>query len=169
VAHLLGYARVSTALQDEGLQLDALDAAGCVRVYTDRVSRRPERRRGGWIGCWSGPMRGDAVVVWRLDRLGRSLRELIDIVTSGGRLLFRIFGSIAEFERGLIHEHTMAGVAAARAHGRKGGRPAVMTAQKLTVARRMYETPSTAGAPTPSRRSPPPSASARRYLPPSRQ
>jgi DNA invertase Pin-like site-specific DNA recombinase len=102
---------------------------------------------------------GDAVVVWRLDRLGRSLRNLIDLVqdldgrgvgfvsltesidttTPGGRLIFHIFGALAEFERDLIRERTMAGLAAARARGRKGGRPTVWTPEKLRIARQMYE------------------------------
>jgi DNA invertase Pin-like site-specific DNA recombinase len=121
-------------LQDEALQLDDLRAAGCVRIYTDhlstRLARRPELYK---LLERFDP--GDTIVVWRLDRLGRSLKELIAIVTelgergvqlrslheqldtntSGGRLLFHIMGSIAEFERDLIQERTLAGLAAARA------------------------------------------------------
>jgi DNA invertase Pin-like site-specific DNA recombinase len=158
VAHLLGYARVSTALQDEALQLDALKAAGCARIYTDHVSTRLERRPQ-LDRVLERADAGDTIVVWRLDRLGRSLKELIGIVTAlgergvqlrsltealdtatpGGRLLFHIMGSIAEFERDLIRERTMAGLAAARARGRKGGRPSSMTPHKVAVARQMYD------------------------------
>ena len=158
MAHLLGYARVSTALQDEALQLDALRAAGCARIYTDHVSTRLERRPQ-LDRVLERVDAGDTIVVWRLDRLGRSLKELIGIVTAlgergiqlrsltealdtatpGGRLLFHIMGSIAEFERDLIRERTMAGLAAARARGRNGGRPNTMTPHKVAVARQMYD------------------------------
>lgn len=151
---LLGYARVSTADQSPDLQLDALRAAGCVRVWTDRASgaldARPE------LGQVLDHLRaGDTLCVWRLDRLGRSLRHLIDVVegleqrgvglrslqegldtsTPGGRLVFHVFGAMAQFERDLIRERTHAGLAAARARGRTGGRPSVMTASKLAAAR----------------------------------
>ena len=156
--HLLGYARVSSAVQDESLQHDALRAAGCARIYTDRVSgareHRPDLDR-----LLERVDTGDTLVVWRLDRLGRNLRHLIDVVTglgergvqfrsltesldtstAGGRLLFHIMGSIAEFERQLITERSLAGLAAARARGRTGGRPVLMTADKVKAARQMYE------------------------------
>lgn len=155
---LLGYARVSTLEQNSTLQTDALKGAGCYRVFTDRASgaldERPELAR---LVDQARP--GDTVVVWRLDRLGRSLRHLIDTVnelaerqvgfrsltesidttTSGGKLVFHIFGALAEFERELIRERTQAGLAAARARGRHGGRPLVMSPDKVATARRMYE------------------------------
>jgi DNA invertase Pin-like site-specific DNA recombinase len=155
---LLGYARVSTDGQDPSLQLDALEAAGCDRVFTDTGSGalvdRPE------LGRVLDHLRaGDTLVVWRLDRLGRSirhlvetvnglaerevgfqsLRESIDTTTPGGRLVFHIFAALAEFERDLIRERTQAGLAAARARGRQGGRKTVMTPEKLAVARSMYD------------------------------
>ena len=155
---LLGYARVSTLEQNADLQADALTAAGCWRVFTDHVSgvkaERPE------LGRVLEQLRdGDTLVVWRLDRLGRSLRHLIDVVadlsahgvgfwsvtesidttTSGGRLIFHVFGALAEFERDLIRERTLAGLQAARRRGRAGGRPALMTKDKTTTAQRMYD------------------------------
>lgn len=154
---LLGYARVSTGEQDAALQLDALEQAGCTRVFRDTASGalddRPE------LGQVLDHLReGDTLVVWRLDRLGRSLRHLVDTVTTladrgvgfrslhesidtttpGGRLVFHVFAALAEFERDLIRERTHAGLAAARARGRRGGRPSVMTPDKLAVARGMY-------------------------------
>jgi len=154
---LVGYARVSTVDQDAALQADALGAAGCGRVFSDCASgalaERPQLER-----CLDHVRRGDTLVVWRLDRLGRSLRHLlqttsgleargvgfrsltesIDTTTPGGRLVFHLFGALAEFEGDLIRERTQAGLAAARARGRRGGRPLVMTASKLAVAREMY-------------------------------
>ena len=153
---LIGYARVSTIEQNTDLQRDALAGAGCVRVFVDTASgaiqTRPELER-----CLDHLRPGDTLVVWRLDRLGRSLRHLIDSIavldqrgigfrsltenvdttSPGGRLVFHLFGALAEFERDLIRERTQAGLVAARARGRNGGRPAVMTAQKLSVAREM--------------------------------
>ena len=155
---LLGYARVSTLEQNADLQADALTAAGCWRVFTDHVSgakaERPE------LGRVLEQLRdGDTLVVWRLDRLGRSLRHLIDVVadlsadgvgfwsvteaidttTSGGRLVFHVFGALAEFERELVRERTLAGLQAAPGPGRAGGRPALMTKDKTTTAQRMYD------------------------------
>lgn len=155
---LLGYARVSTLEQDEALQVDGLRAVGCARVFVDKASGKLERRPQ--LDTLFDQLRpGDTVVVWRLDRLGRSLRHLIDTVhalesrgvafrsltekidtsTPGGRLIFHVFGALAEFERDLIRERTVAGLAAARARGRTGGRPTVWTPEKLKVARAMYE------------------------------
>jgi DNA invertase Pin-like site-specific DNA recombinase len=155
---LLGYARVSTDEQDATLQLDALTAAGCERLFTDTGSgalfERPELAR-----VLDHLRKGDTLVVWRLDRLGRSLRHLVETVnalaergvgfqslresinttTPGGRLVFHIFAALAEFERDLIRERTQAGLAAARARGRTGGRKTVMTPEKLALARSMYE------------------------------
>jgi DNA invertase Pin-like site-specific DNA recombinase len=158
MAKLLGYARVSTLEQNAALQHDALSAAGCWRVFTDHVSGAKEDRPE--LGRVLEQLRdGDTLAVWRLDRLGRSLRHLIDTVTelaergvgfrsttesidtttSGGRLVFHVFGALAQFERELARERTLAGLKAARARGRMGGRPALMTGDKTTTARRMYE------------------------------
>ena len=155
---LIGYARVSTADQSPDLQEDALKKAGCTRIFTDQASgaadQRPELEK-----LIDHLRPGDSVVVWRLDRLARSLRNLIEIVrlleekqvglkslqesidteTAGGRLIFHVFGALAEFERELTRERTKAGLEAARARGRKGGRPSVMTAEKLAAARKLYE------------------------------
>ena len=154
---LLGYARVSTSEQNASLQLDALRSAGCIKVFTDKASgsldRRPQLDR-----LLDQLRPGDTIVVWRLDRLGRALKHLIHVVedlaemkvgfrsltegmdttTSGGKLVFSIFGALAEFERSLIRERTMAGLAAARSRGRVGGRPPVMTPEKIKVARDLY-------------------------------
>ena len=137
---LLGYARVSTTDQDPALQLDALKAAGCVKTFTDKTSGALDRRPQ--LDRMLDQLRpGDTVVVWRLDRLGRSLRHLIslsedlhdrqvglrslqeslDTTTANGRLFFKIMGSLAEFERDLISERTKAGLAAGT---REGGRVA---------------------------------------------
>ncbi|MGO4598514.1 recombinase family protein [Terrabacter sp. 2RAF25] len=156
--YLVGYARVSTLEQDAALQRDALHAAGCQRIFTDKASGKLEHRPA--LDEMLDQLRpGDTVVVWRLDRLGRSLRHLIETVqtlegrgvafrsltesidtsTPGGKLIFHLFGALAEFERDLIRERTMAGLAAARARGRNGGRPTVWTPEKLKVARGMYD------------------------------
>jgi DNA invertase Pin-like site-specific DNA recombinase len=157
VVDLIGYARVSTADQSPDLQEDALLEAGCVRVFVDRASgaadHRPELER-----ALDHLRPGDVLVIWRLDRLARSLKNLIEIVhlleqkqvglrsltesidttTPSGKLIFHVFGALAEFERSLIVERTRAGLAAARARGRRGGRPRVMTPEKVSVARQMY-------------------------------
>jgi len=155
---LLGYARVSTLEQNARLQTDALKAAGCLKVFTDKASGALDDRKE-LARLFDQVRPGDTVVVWRLDRLGRSLRHLIDTVnaladrkvgfrsltesidttTSGGKLVFHLFGALAEFERELIRERTVAGLAAARARGRQGGRPTVMTPDKVATARRMYD------------------------------
>ena len=154
---LLGYARVSTTEQKAHLQTDALKKAGCIRVWTDKASGSLDHRPK--LEAVLDHLRpGDTLVVWRLDRLGRNLRHLIatvndltaggvafksltegiDTTTTAGRLTFHLFGALAEFERELIRERTVAGLAAARARGRSGGRPRVMTPEKLAVARQMY-------------------------------
>ena len=139
---LIGYARVSTVDQNPALQLDALQTAGCDPVFSDHASgareKRPDLDR-----CLGYLRAGDTLVVWRLDRLGRSLRHLvtlvadlgargigfrsltenIDTTTAGGRLIFHVMAALAEFEREIIKERSIAGVAAARARGRKPGRP----------------------------------------------
>jgi len=153
---LLGYARVSTAEQTAALQEDDLRAAGCFRVWTDTASGA-STDRPKLTELFDQLRAGDTLVVWRLDRLGRSLphlietirdleargvgfksvQENIDTTTPGGRLVFHVFGALASFELELVRERTMAGLAAARARGRRGGRPSVMSAAKLKQARRM--------------------------------
>ena len=155
---LVGYARISRINQNADLQRDALEAAGCSRVFVDQASGKLDQRRE-LIKALEYLRSGDTLVVWRLDRLGRSLRHLIETVnhleecgvgfrslqenidstTPGGKLIFHVFGALAEFERDLISERTLAGLEAARARGRRGGRPTVMTPEKLEVARKMYE------------------------------
>jgi len=155
-AYKIGYARVSTLQQDEALQLDALRAAGCDRIFVDKASGKLESRPA-LDDLLAQARRGDSLVVWRLDRLGRSLRHLIDVVadlerrgvgfvsltesldttTPGGRLLFHLMGALAQFERELIRERTLAGLAAARTRGRTGGRPTVWTEDKLRTAQVM--------------------------------
>ncbi len=140
----IGYARVSTDDQRMDLQRDALTAAGCEKVFTDTASGA-KAARPGLDEALSYARKGDVLVVWRLDRLGRSLPELVKIVgeleaagvgfesvterietsSAAGRLVFHVFAALAEFERRLIVERTHAGLAAARARGRKGGRPAL--------------------------------------------
>jgi DNA invertase Pin-like site-specific DNA recombinase len=149
---LIGYARVSTEEQNLDLQRDALQKAGCEQVFTDRVSGRKDNRPG-LTEALSHLRTGDTLVVWRLDRLGRSLRHLIDTVTelqareigfqsitesintttSGGKLVFHIFGALAEFEREIIRERTNAGLQAARARGRNGGRPKKLTKKQIEM------------------------------------
>jgi DNA invertase Pin-like site-specific DNA recombinase len=139
---LIGYARISTGEQTLDLQRDALTAAGCERIFVD-VASGAKADRPGLEEALAYVRKGDTLVVWRLDRLGRSLQHLIatvtslqsrgvgfrslteqiDTTTSGGKLVFHVFGALAEFERDLIRERTSAGLAAARARGRKGGRP----------------------------------------------
>ena len=152
--YLVGYARVSTIDQNPQLQLDALDRAGCTRVFVDRASgSRTDRPQ--LTAALDYLRRDDTLCVWRLDRLGRSLPHLIQVATTltdrgvalrslteqidtasaGGRLIFHMFGALAEFERDLIRERTHAGLAAARARGRTGGRTTVMTPQKIRAAK----------------------------------
>jgi DNA invertase Pin-like site-specific DNA recombinase len=155
---LIGYARVSTYDQTLNLQHDALQQAGCSKIFTDTASgARTERK--GLDEALDYVRKGDTLVVWRLDRLGRSLPHLIatmtdllergigfkslteniDTTTSGGKLIFHIFGALAEFERNLIKERTTAGLTAARARGRLGGRPKALTGRKLTIAQDLYD------------------------------
>jgi len=138
----IGYARVSTAEQNLDLQLDALKAAGCEQIYEEHASGKSAERTE-LQNCIKALRAGDVLVVWRLDRLGRNLPDLVRIVgelesskiglesitekietvSSTGKLVFHIFAALAEFERNVIHERTLAGLKAARARGRCGGRP----------------------------------------------
>jgi DNA invertase Pin-like site-specific DNA recombinase len=155
---LIGYARVSTQEQTLNLQKDALQKAGCTKIFTDTASGA-KTERIGLDEALNYVRKGDTLVVWRLDRLGRSLPHLIatmtnleergigfkslteniDTTTSGGKLIFHIFGALAEFERNLIKERTQAGLAAARTRGRRGGRPKVLTSRKLSIAQDLYD------------------------------
>src|SRR4028119_1874085 len=137
---LVGYARVSTREQNQALQLDALEAAGCGRVYTETASGA-QRDRPELKAALDYAREGDTLVVWKLDRLARSIRQLIETVedlerqgiglrslteaidtaTPGGRLVFHVFAALAEFERSVIRERTAAGLAAGRARGGGGG------------------------------------------------
>jgi DNA invertase Pin-like site-specific DNA recombinase len=156
----LGYARVSTGEQTLHLQEDALKSAACAELYTDTASGT-KAERPGLASALDHLRKGDTLVVWRLDRLGRSLRHLIetltdldtrgigfkslteniDTTTPGGKLVFHIFGALAEFERDLIWARTNAGLAAARARGRTGGRPPVKAFRNpatLAMAKHLY-------------------------------
>jgi len=158
MGHLLGYARVSTSEQNPDLQVDELTAAGCWKIWTDQASGALDRRPQ--LDEVLEQLRpGDTLVVWRLDRLGRSLRHLIEVVTglnergvgfrslresidtttAGGRLVFHLFGALAQFEREIIRDRTVAGLTAARARGRVGGRPSKLTAEQRRQARKMYD------------------------------
>ena len=154
---LIGYARVSTHEQTLNLQRDALQKAGCTKLFTDTASGAKAERKG-LDEALDYVRKGDALVVWRLDRLGRSLPHLIttltaleqrgigfkslteniDTTTSGGKLIFHIFGALAEFERNLIRERTQAGLTAARERGRTGGRPKALTGRQLSIAQSLY-------------------------------
>ncbi len=153
---LIGYARVSTADQTLALQEDALQQVGCERIFKDVVSGS-STDRPGLTEALEYVRGGDVLVVWKLDRLGRSLAHLIEVVgqlqgrgvgfrslqeqmdttTAGGQLIFHIFGALAEFERALIRERTNAGLAAARARGRVGGRPRRLTPEQVRMAQQL--------------------------------
>jgi DNA invertase Pin-like site-specific DNA recombinase len=154
---LTGYARVSTHEQTINLQRDALTKAGCDKIFTDTASGAKAERKG-LEEALNYVRKGDTLVVWRLDRLGRSLPHLIttltalesrgigfkslteniDTTTSGGKLIFHIFGALAEFERNLIRERTTAGLTAARARGKTGGRPKSLTDRQISIAQSLY-------------------------------
>lgn len=152
----VGYARVSTAEQSTQAQQDALKAAACAKVFEDQVSGVAAQRPG--LAAAFGHLRkDDTLVVWKIDRLGRSIRELIDLVsrlddmgvhfvsltegfdtaTPGGRMIFHVLGALAQFERDLIRERTRAGLDAAWARGRRGGRPRRLSPEQLVAARAM--------------------------------
>ncbi len=153
----IGYARVSSDDQNLDLQNDALRSAGCLKIYEDRMTGAKVSRPGLQMAM-EVAREGDVIVVWRLDRLGRSLTDLISLVSSlerrgvgltslqekidttssGGRLVFHIFGALSEFERTLIRERTYAGLQAARARGRKGGRPKMLDTKQQQLLRKLY-------------------------------
>lgn len=157
----IGYARVSSDDQNLDLQKDALKLAGCDRIYEEKASGgnadRPELSR-----LLENMRSGDTLVVWRLDRVGRSIKHLIatveqleglgvgfhsvtesiDTTSPGGKLIFHIFAALAEFERALIRERTNAGLKAARARGRVGGRPVALDVNKQKIAQALREDPS---------------------------
>src|SRR5881398_1352852 len=158
---LIGYARVSTTDQTLDLQKDALEKIGCSKIFSDTASGAATERKG-LDEALAYVREGDSLVVWRLDRLGRTLKHLIetitdlskrhigfkslteniDTTTSGGKLIFHIFGALAEFERDLIRERTNAGLTAARARGRLVGRPKAQTLntpKKVALAQSLYE------------------------------
>lgn len=150
----IGYARISTFDQNLFLQTDALQRAGCEKVFTDTASGSIDTRKG-LIDAIEFCRHGDSLCVWKLDRLGRSLRHLIDTInrlqskgvefvslqesvdttTSGGKLVFHVFGALAEFEREMIRERTKAGIKAARARGVSNGRPRKLTRAQVQMAR----------------------------------
>ncbi len=154
---LVGYARVSTHEQNLDMQNDALKKAGCGKIFIDKVSS-VAASRPGIEEALSYLREGDTLIVWRLDRLGRSLKHLIQMVgafeekkigfqsiqeaintaQSGGKLIFHMFGALAEFERQLIVERTLAGLDAARARGKKGGRPKALNEKERDLAVRLY-------------------------------
>jgi DNA invertase Pin-like site-specific DNA recombinase len=154
---LIGYARVSTEDQTLDLQKDALEKIGCSHIFTDTISGAT-RERPGLTKALEYVRAGDTLVVWKLDRLGRSLKHLIETIThlnnrkigfksltenidttkSGGKLIFHIFGALAEFERDIIRERTLAGLQAARARGRRGGRPKALTSRTVQMAQQLY-------------------------------
>src|SRR5438067_1604270 len=154
----IGYVRVSKQEQNEELQIDALKEAGCEKWFLDKMTGSKAERKG--LNEALAYLRlGDTFVVWKLDRAGRSLTHLIELLkglqgrgiefmslteqidttTLGGKLIFHLMGALAEFERDLIRERTNAGLAAARARGRVGGRPRKLkTNGKVTLARQMF-------------------------------
>lgn len=154
----IGYARVSTDEQNLSLQIDALEQAGCEKLFHDQLSGA-KTNRPGLDEALAYLRTGDILVVWRLDRLGRSLKHLIETVhsleargigfqslqetidttNSTGKLIFHIFAALAEFERNLIQERTQAGLKAARARGRTGGRPQALNAEKKEWLYRLYD------------------------------
>jgi DNA invertase Pin-like site-specific DNA recombinase len=157
---LVGYARVSTTEQNLDLQRDALTQAGCGRIFTDTAGGA-KAERPGLAQALNYLREGDVLAVWKLDRLGRSLKDLLEIVTAleqrgigfkslqesmdtttpGGKLIFQVFASLAEFERGAIRERTHAGLTAARARGRNGGRPRKLSRKGVELAVTMLRDP----------------------------
>lgn len=156
----VGYARVSTGEQNLDLQTDELKEAGCEKVFTDRISGA-KAERPGLQKAMEYLREGDVLVVWKLDRLGRSLKDLIgkvealaergaefkslregiDTTTSAGKLTFHLFGALAEFERDIIRERTMAGLRAAKARGKTGGRPRALSDEDIALAQKLIVDP----------------------------
>jgi len=157
---LIGYARVSTGDQNLEMQVKALEEAGCKKIFTEKASgAQRDRPELSAALEYMRPHEGDVLVVWKLDRLARSLKQLIETVedleknnigfrslteaidttSSGGKLVFHLFGALSEFERGLIRERTMAGLKAAKAMGRVGGRPASLGTSDLVVAKALLK------------------------------
>lgn len=156
----IGYARVSTDDQNTSLQLDALESAGCDQVFEEKISGKNKDRPELDV-CLKVLRDGDTLVVWRLDRLGRSLEHLVQIIreledrkigfqsltesidttNAGGKLIFHIFAALSEFERNLIRERTIAGLKAARARGRVGGRKAKLSSPDVRKAAAMLLDP----------------------------
>lgn len=153
----VGYARISTKNQNINLQEDALKSAGCQEIYTD-IASGSKSQRPGLDSALTYLREGDTLVVWKLDRLGRSIQHLIqtvallnerkiafkslqeniDTTSSGGKLIFHMFSALAEFERDLIQERTDAGLKAARARGRLGGRPSLLDNRQIKRMIEMY-------------------------------
>lgn len=157
---IVGYARVSTQDQSLDLQNDALRIAGCEEIFSEKITGK-QRERPELQNCLRMLRKGDVLVVWKLDRLARSLKDLVELITeleakqvgfrsiteaidtttAGGKLVFHIFGALAEFEHNLIRERTLAGLAAARARGRKGGRKLSMSPADIQKAAAMLLDP----------------------------
>lgn len=149
----VGYARVSTLDQSLNLQIDALKREGCDRIFTDEGISGSKRERPGLDEALTFIREGDTLVIWKLDRLGRSLSHLLEIIegfkkrgvhfrsiqdsfdtaTAAGKMIFSVMGAMAEYERNLTHERTMAGLASARARGRMGGRPYKLTEADIKI------------------------------------
>lgn len=157
---LIGYARVSTDKQNLKLQRDALKGAGCEKIFKDVGSgAKVKDERQGLKKALKYARKGDTLVIWRLDRLARSLKQLIELVnelqerkiglksiqesidttTSGGKLIFHMFGALAEFERDVIRERTKAGLEAAKARGRSGGRPEKLNKKQIAMAKKLHK------------------------------
>lgn len=156
---LIGYARVSTQEQNLDAQEEALKAAGCERIFVEKASGA-QRDRPQLRAALDFMRKGDTLVVWKLDRLARTVRQLVNTVedladqgkhfksltdqqidtsTNGGLLVFHVFGAIAQFERGLVSERTKAGLAAARSNGKKGGRPPALKPEDIAMAEAMLK------------------------------
>ena len=160
IGRYIGYARVSTDDQNLRLQIDELKSIGCTLVFTDKASGS-KNKRCGLDKCLNTLQPGDTLVVWRLDRLGRSMGHLVSVITdlkekeigfkslrdgaidtttASGELVFNIFAALAQFERELIRERTRAGLKAARTRGRKGGRKTILASNpKVLMAKKMHE------------------------------
>ena len=157
---IIGYARVSTHDQNLDSQLDALQKADCEQIFQEKITGK-SKDRPELLSCLKALRKGDVLIVWKLDRIARSLKDLVEIITdlnqreigfkslteaidttsATGRLVFHIFGALAEFEHSLIRERTIAGLDAARARGRKGGRKPSMSEKDIKKAKAMLSDP----------------------------